>query len=267
MNKIGLLICAGLLPLLILFLFMKFVSLNLSYSLLIGTISVLLASIWQKETLANPLLKVVLIAAPVSVAYYFLIVKELSGLWIALPLFVIAALVGLMIKDTRMQVMTSLGLILIVGMTSFFHIPKIVSDSLTEIVNIPAPKYEIDNLLEGEDFTHDTDLGRVKILDFFGAWCAPCIAEMEELKAIKSSLTNYENELDFILICTDTGGDTPEKALAFHAKRKLPFLLGYDENAKAHKSFDFTGVPGLVIIDKKGNVRFKHEGYNQAEDF
>jgi len=245
---------------------MKFVSLNLSYSLLIGTLSLLLASIWQKENPKNQFLKLVIIVTPISVSYYLLIVKELSGLWIVLPLFALAVIAGLMIKDTRMQLLMSLGLLIIVCLISFFHIPKIISDSLTEITNQPSPTYEITNLLEGDNFTQNTDLGKVKVLDFFGTWCAPCIAEMKELKDIKSSLTSYENQLSFAIVCTDVGGDTPEKALNFHAKKELPFLLGYDENSEAHKSFGFTGVPGLVILDKKGNIRFKHEGYNQAED-
>jgi peroxiredoxin len=74
------------------------------------------------------------------------------------------------------------------------------------------------------------------------------------------------NKLLFIIACTDTGGDTNEKAINFHSKRQLPFLLTYDTEARVHKSFGFTGVPGLVIIDKKGKMRFKHEGYNQAEN-
>ena len=57
-----------------------------------------------------------------------------------------------------------------------------------------------------------------------------------------------------------------EKAKKFYTDRKLPFSLLYDNEAVAHKKFGFTGVPGLVILDKKGNIRLKHEGYNTAED-
>jgi len=40
-----------------------------------------------------------------------------------------------------------------------------------------------------------------------------------------------------------------------------------DFKAEAHKKFGFTGVPGLVIINKKSNVRLHHHGYNQSKSF
>jgi len=46
----------------------------------------------------------------------------------------------------------------------------------------------------------------------------------------------------------------------------LPFKLAFDYKSTNHKNFNFSGVPALVVIDKKGNIRFSHEGYNQAEN-
>lgn len=38
-----------------------------------------------------------------------------------------------------------------------------------------------------------------------------------------------------------------------------------DFKAEADKKFGFTGVPGLIIIDKKSNVKLHHQGYNQSK--
>lgn len=266
MKKAGLLIIAGIIPLLVVVLFMNFISLNLSYSFLIGIISLLIVSIWQHKNVSHFSLKFLLISIPLTSAYYFLIIKELNGLWIVLPMFIITIILGLTVLKRKLKIAMIFGLMAFTSLISFLLIPQIISNDLSQSINKTAPKFEFVDLLTSKKLNNAILYNKVVVLDFFGTWCAPCIAEMNELKEIKQKLSGYQNELTFVIVCTDTGKDTPEKAKKFHSKRQLPFLLAFDYNSSAHKSFKFTGVPGLVIIDKKGKMRFKHEGYNQAED-
>ncbi len=266
MKKTGFLILAGIIPLIVVALFMNFISLNLSYSFLIGMTSLFLVSLWQSKNPSHPLLKILIITIPLASGYYFLIVREIQGLWIAIPFFTISTFAGLITQRKKLQMITGIGVIAISALVSFLLVPQIVSNNLSEIINEPAPDFELQNLLTGEYLTNNTTTDKVVVLDFFGTWCAPCIAEMDELNKIKNKLSNYSSEMAFIIACTDSGGDTPEKAIKFHSSRQLPFVLAYDKKSMVHKEFGFSGVPALVIMDKKGKIRFKHEGYNQAED-
>lgn len=233
---------------------------------MVGITTLFTVSFWQANNPTKLLLKILILFTPMALAFYFLVVRELSNLWIALPLFLIATVLGQIFKTTRHSLLGFSGLFVITAFICFIYIPDAIAENLSQTLNEPARQFELQDLLSTEKINNSSIKDKVVLLDFFGTWCAPCIQEMEELKEIKSSLSEYESELDFIVVCIDTGGDTPEKAINFHKKRELPFRLAFDFESTNHKNFNFSGVPALVVIDKKGNIRFSHEGYNQAEN-
>jgi len=260
------LLLISLLPLLVVALFMKFISLNLSYVVLAGITTLFTVSFSQTKNSTNSFLKILILFTPVAIAFYFLVVMELPNLWIAIPLFLIATILGQIFKNNKHSLLGFSGLFIITAFICFIYIPDAIAENLSKTLNKPAQQFELQDLLTSENINNDYIKNKVVVIDFFGTWCAPCIQEMKELKEIKSSLSEYENELEFIVVCTDTGGDTPEKAKNFHKKRELPFRLAFDHESINHKNFNFSGVPALVVIDKNGNIRFSHEGYNQAEN-
>jgi len=245
---------------------MNFISLNLSYVVLVGITTLFAVSVWQTKNTTNSFLKILILFTPVVIAFYILIVKELPNLWIALPLFLIATILGQIFKNNKHSLLGFSGLFIITAIICSTYIPDAIAENLSKILNEPAQQFEFQDLLTSEKINNDSVKNKVVVLDFFGTWCAPCIQEMKELKEIKSSLSEYENDLKFIIVCTDTGGDTPEKAKNFHKKRELPFGLAFDYQSIHHKNFNFSGVPALIVIDKKGNLRLSHEGFNQAEN-
>lgn len=217
--------------------------------------------LWQSSNPLHIWLKAIILSIPLSLAYYLLILPEIPGLWISIPLFLIISGFTLWYKSKVFSGVVSALIAILIGL---LLIPKIVASNLTNTTEGSAPLFTIENILTDSDITNESLLGKVVILDFFGTWCAPCIKEMAELKEIKEELAS--DNFVFVIACIQTAGDTPEKAIKFHKKRNLPFTLGFDYDSKAHKSFKFSGVPGLVILDKNGNIRLKHEGYNEAEN-
>ncbi|NNK87292.1 MAG: redoxin domain-containing protein, partial [Flavobacteriaceae bacterium] len=228
MKKALSLIATGLMPLAVVFLFMKFISLNLSHVLIVGVISLLLVSMLKYKQLANPLISAILIAIPLILVFYFLVIIEIPGLWPVLLIFLLTPALVFYSSGKILRGVVILVLIGITGFTALNLVPRVVAGELTELTQKPAPEYHLQNLLGGNDFTNITDKGSVIVLDFFGTWCAPCISEMEELKLMTTSIPGYNSDWSIIIACTDSGGDTPEKALDFQSKRELPFQLAYD---------------------------------------
>lgn len=259
------LVIAGFIPILLMALFMNFVSMNLSYSLIVGVVSLFLVSLWQIRNSASLFHKITITALPVCAVYSVFVIQHLPGLWVAIPLLVLSAVLGFVFRERKLQAIAGLSVVILTSVVALLAFPAIISGNLTQEVNEPSPSFELKNILSEEEVSSQALAGKVVVLDFFGTWCAPCIAEMADLKQIHASFPG-QDDIEFILVCTDTGGDTPEKAKQFHTNRNLPFDLAYDYNSEVHKKLGFTGVPALVILDRQGDIRLKHEGYNQAED-
>jgi peroxiredoxin len=268
LKSIGKLLVLGCIPVLFLVIEFKFISLNLMYAPLIIVVSILLSAHWIKKISLHPILKTIVLISPTSILIYSLIVTQIMGLWVLLILIVVTSLVGIIIVKKR-SILISYGvLITLTSLFSFYSLPAIVTDNLFEKTQEPVPTIELVNLLhENEDYTQDSFKGKVTILDFFGTWCAPCILEMRELQQIQEDLKEYQDQLQIISVCIEQGGDTPDKAREYISKREVPFDLAFDYDYKALKAFGLRGVPGLVVIDKKGRVKIKHVGFNQSEHF
>ena len=143
--------------------------------------------------------------------------------------------------------------------------PNFVYDRFNSSYNEAALTFEFDDLLTGEKISNETLEGKVNIISFFGTWCGPCIAESKELIKLRKELLSYEQEINYIMVNTGYFDDTPEKAKQFHAKRTPDFMLAYDKSAKYFEQIG-EGHPTLLILDKIGNLRHKHVGFEPAEN-
>ncbi|GAB4511247.1 MAG: hypothetical protein Tsb004_15380 [Allomuricauda sp.] len=254
------LIAGSTVPLIATLVFMKLISLNLSYAFIVSIIALAVVSFWVSKWELSKYASACVVPLPLSIGYYILILPEIPGLWVAIPFFFLLTISVFVIRK-KLIVTLILAMAIVLGI---FSIPSIVAHNLTQTLTQESPKFTLKNILNESEITNESLQGKVVILDFFGTWCAPCIKEMAALEAIKKELD--PEPYVFLLACTDEGGDTPRKARAFYNKRSLSFNLFFDFDSKVHESFGFTGVPSLVILDKRGRIRVKHEGYNEAED-
>jgi peroxiredoxin len=106
--------------------------------------------------------------------------------------------------------------------------------------------------------------GKILVIDFFSTSCSPGIGELPELAAIRNELSG-QRDIDFVLVASNRGNDTPERFRSFIERRHITIPLGFDPGGKIHDSFGLHGVPSLVVIDRTGRVRLTRMGYNAAE--
>ncbi len=133
----------------------------------------------------------------------------------------------------------------------------ISAKALAGETNMAAPGFELDSLEGGRVALSDLK-GSVVLLDFWATWCGPCNLEMPVLEGIYREYAAAG--LKAVAVSVDdeeTVGDVP----GFIAARNLTLQVLYNDG-KAPEDYGVGGIPALYVIDKKGNIRFKHVGYS-----
>ncbi len=126
----------------------------------------------------------------------------------------------------------------------------------------PAPGFSLLSL-EGERVALDDLRGQVVVLDFWATWCAPCVAEIAELKKAFKERYGGNDALAFVLVSIDREKD---KVAPFVEKHGLPFLVLHGDGKVGGQYLGSGGIPHLYVIDQEGQIRFHVEGF-AAEHF
>jgi len=210
----------------------------------------------------------VLLAVPLLASFSYLILQEVPVLWPNLILWPAAVAIGLVfLKVARARRGLAIVLVagLLIGSTWYCvaYIPKQLARSLNRVTDASAPAFKLQPVSD-ESVPVTSQPGKILVIDFFSTTCAPCIAELPELAAVRADLSN-DRDIEFVLVASDKGNDTPERFRSFIERRHIRLPLAFDSGGKAHESFGLKGVPALVILDREGRVRLTRMGYNAAE--
>jgi len=97
--------------------------------------------------------------------------------------------------------------------------------------------------------------GKVVLLDFWGAWCGPCVASVPALRSLNK---RYAKE-KFVIVGIDTR-DTEETWRAFIAKNEMVWHQYRDRGGVVQQAFEVRGFPTYILIDHEGIVRYRSVG-------
>jgi thiol-disulfide isomerase/thioredoxin len=113
----------------------------------------------------------------------------------------------------------------------------------------PAPPVK-GELLDGTAYDLAATRGNVVVLNFWGSWCAPCRAEIDDLenmyKATKAS------GVDFLGV---NGRDGRDQAKAFQQGR-VTYPSLFDPSGRLSLDFDVppNNTPSTIVLDRAGRI-------------
>lgn len=96
--------------------------------------------------------------------------------------------------------------------------------------------------------------GKVVLLNFWGIWCKSCRQEIPHL----SALDREWREKGLVVLGADYG-DAPEDLPAFVKELEMSYPVLLDDGLA--DDYEVLVYPTTVVIDRKGNIRRRVEGY------
>ena len=145
----------------------------------------------------------------------------------------------------------SLAAALLISVGSLMSIPAQASQ--------PAPSLTLKKL-DNSSFNLSDYKGDVIYLDFWATWCPPCRKSfpwMEEMHQKYSDLG-----FKVIAISTDVKRSVIDQ---FLKDLTTNFIIAHEPTGEAASKFKVTGMPNSYLIDRKGNIRLKHAGFNSKD--
>ena len=111
--------------------------------------------------------------------------------------------------------------------------------------------------------------GKVRLVNFWATWCAPCREEFPQLVALYHRF--HPKGLEFTTVSADDKGNMDEvvKFLEGHEASGTNLLFEGQDTAGMLKSFDRKWkeiLPYTVVFDRKGDVVFRREGQVTAAE-
>ena len=103
--------------------------------------------------------------------------------------------------------------------------------------------------------------GQVVLINFWASWCGPCREEMPLLDELSSRYA----PLGFTLLGVNVEEDS-SAARGFLSGTPVSFPVLYDRENTVSKLYDVIAMPSTVIVDRAGQIRYIHHGYEAGNE-
>lgn len=147
--------------------------------------------------------------------------------------------------------------------TSFY---KEIGERLDAIektkIGMQAPEIQTTHTLDGSEFRLSSLKGNYVLMDYWGLWCGPCMAEMPK---IKEYFSKYSDK-NFMVLGVNSG-DTNQKWKNAVAEREFNWM--HIQTTKENDllvPFNVNSFPTKILIDPEGKIIYNSNNIEEKVD-
>ena len=142
--------------------------------------------------------------------------------------------------------------------TSYKEVALRIKGMKSTLIGETFPSFTTKNTMDGTEFQFNSLLLKEKyiLIDFWGTWCGPCVAEMPKVKEYQEK---YKDKLTILGI---NFGDTKERIEEFLTPKNYNWkqILSGKGNDDFSLKFNVGAFPTKFIIDPNGKILYRFVG-------
>jgi peroxiredoxin len=126
------------------------------------------------------------------------------------------------------------------------------------------PKFKAPTV-DGQEFKFEDIVGqKVIVIDFWATYCIQCRPMLDQLEVLYKK---YQDKgLQVVIVSVDTPQNV-SKIKPYFRSREYTFPVILDTDSQIARVLKPSrGLPYTLIVNKKGEIVYKHEGYKKGEE-
>ena len=135
-----------------------------------------------------------------------------------------------------------------------------IPGSLASNIQGAAPDFTLKSN-NGKNLRLSEQRGQVVLLNFWATWCGPCRQEMP----ILDTLHQQYQKLGFTVMGINVD---QQRSAAERILKDIPvsFPVLFDSGSTVSEQYQVDAMPTTVLIDRDGNMRYLHRGYQSGSE-
>lgn len=115
-----------------------------------------------------------------------------------------------------------------------------------------APDFTLTDM-NGKSVSLSSFKGKVVFIDFWATWCVPCIAAMPQTQRMEEK---FKSNNDVVFLNVNVSDDIArwKKFVTKENMQGENLFATKEQSDNLFKSYNFTGIPHYVLIDKQGKI-------------
>ena len=123
-----------------------------------------------------------------------------------------------------------------------------------------APDFTLPVLRDESTQSLSASHGKVRYIDFWASWCAPCRVSIPRIIALQEELGG--DDFEVIAINVD---ERVEDALDFLGLYPFNYVNLSDPEGRVAETYDLKAMPMSFVVDPGGRVTLAHAGFKRGD--